>query len=182
MSVYDFVVKANNGEEKSLAAYKGKVLLIVNTASKCGFTPQFKELQELYVKYKAQGLVFLGFPCNQFAGQEPGTNEEVQEFCRFNYGVTFPIFAKGDVRGENAQPLFQYLTKEQGFKGFDADHPYAELLSNAFKENFPEYLEGDSIKWNFTKFLVDRNGQVISRFEPTASMDRVAACVQDCLK
>ena len=113
MSVYDFVVKANNGEEKSLAAYKGKVLLIVNTASKCGFTPQFKELQELYVKYKAQGLEILGFPCNQFAGQEPGTNEEVQEFCRFNYGVTFPIFAKGDVRGENAQPLFQYLTKEQ---------------------------------------------------------------------
>ena len=86
------------------------------------------------VKYKDQGLVILGFPCNQFAGQEPGTNEEVQEFCRFNYGVTFPIFAKGDVRGENAQPLFQYLTKEQGFKGFDADHPYAELLSNALKK------------------------------------------------
>ena len=120
MSVHDFVVKENNGEEKSLAEYKGKVLLIVNTASKCGFTPQFKELQELYVKYKDQGLVILGFPCNQFAGQEPGSNEEVQEFCRFNYGVTFPIFAKGDVRGENAQPLFQYLTKEQGFKGFDA--------------------------------------------------------------
>ena len=181
MSVYDFVVKANNGEEKSLAAYKGKVLLIVNTASKCGFTPQFKELQELYVKYKAQGLEILGFPCNQFAGQEPGTNEEVQEFCRFNYGVTFPIFAKGDVRGENAQPLFQYLTKEQGFKGFDADHPYAELLSNALKENFPEYLEGDSIKWNFTKFLIDRQGNVVERFEPTTVPSAIAGDIEKLL-
>ena len=119
MNIYDFIVKTNKGEEKSLADYKGKVLIIVNTASKCGFTPQYKELQDLYNTYKDKGLEILGFPCNQFAGQEPGSNEEVQEFCRFNYGVTFPIFAKGDVRGDQAQPLFQYLTKEQGFKGFE---------------------------------------------------------------
>ena len=110
MGIYDFVVKTNKGVEKSLADYKGKVLVIVNTASKCGFTPQFKELQDLYMKYKGQGLEILGFPCNQFAGQEPGSNNGVQEFCRLNYGVTFQIFAKGDVHGENAQPLFQYLT------------------------------------------------------------------------
>ena len=102
MNIYDFIVKTNKGEEKSLADYKGKVLIIVNTASKCGFTPQYKELQDLYNTYKDKGLEILGFPCNQFAGQEPGSNEEVQEFCRFNYGVTFPIFAKGDVRGDQA--------------------------------------------------------------------------------
>ena len=106
MSVYDFTVKTKRGEDKSLADYKGKVLLIVNTASKCGFTPQFAELQKLYDDYKDKGLEILGFPCNQFAGLEPGTNDEVQQFCKLNYGVTFPIFAKGDVRGETAQPLF----------------------------------------------------------------------------
>ena len=109
MSVYDFTVKTKKGADKSLADYKGKVLLIVNTASKCGFTPQFEELQELYKTYKDKGLEILGFPCNQFAGQEPGTNDEVQQFCKLNYGVTFQIFDKGDVRGENAQPLFKYL-------------------------------------------------------------------------
>ena len=125
MNVYDFVVKNIRGEEKSLADYKGKVLLVVNTASKCGFTPQYKELQDLYLQYKEAGLEILGFPSNQFAEQEPGSNDEVQEFCRLNYGVTFPLFAKGDVRGENAQPLFQYLTRQQGFAGFDEGHPAA---------------------------------------------------------
>ena len=118
MSIYDFTVKTNKGEEKKLSDYKGKVLLIVNTASKCGFTPQFKELQELYSAYKEKNFEILGFPCNQFAGQEPGTNEEVQTFCRRNYGVSFQIFEKGDVRGETAQPLFKYLTEQKGFKGF----------------------------------------------------------------
>ncbi len=182
MSIYDFIVKTNKGEEKSLADYRGKVLVIVNTASKCGFTPQFKELQELYLKYKDKGLEILGFPCNQFAGQEPGSNAQVQEFCRLNYGVTFQIFAKGDVRGENAQPLFQYLTEQQGFQGFDPAHPYTEMLTKALKENFPSYLEGDSIKWNFTKFLVDREGNVVARFEPTTAMSEVEAGVAACLK
>lgn len=181
MNIYDFIVKTNKGEEKSLADYKGKVLIIVNTASKCGFTPQYKELQDLYNTYKDKGLEILGFPCNQFAGQEPGSNEEVQEFCRFNYGVTFPIFAKGDVRGDQAQPLFQYLTKEQGFKGFDPAHPYAELLTNALKEHFPEYLEGDSIKWNFTKFLISRDRQVVNRFEPTTEPSHMVAAIEALL-
>ncbi|MCR5440390.1 MAG: glutathione peroxidase [Selenomonas sp.] len=181
MGIYDFQVKTNKGEEKSLADYKGKVLLIVNTASKCGFTPQFQELQELYLKYKEQGLEILGFPCNQFAGQEPGTNSEVQEFCRLNYGVTFPIFAKGDVRGETAQPLFKYLVEQQGFKGFDESHPIAAKLIGALKENFPEILAGDGIKWNFTKFLVDRDGQVVARFEPTTAPSALAKDIEKLL-
>ena len=181
MSIYDFKVKTNKGEEKSLADYKGKVLVIVNTASKCGFTPQFKELQELYTKYREQGLEILGFPRNQFAEQEPGSNDEVQQFCRLNYGVTFQIFEKGDVRGESAQPLFQYLTKEKGFRGFDPAHPLSEVLTKALQDNFPEYLEGDSIKWNFTKFLVDREGSVVERFEPTTAPSDMAAEIEKLL-
>lgn len=181
MSIHDFKVKTNKGEEKSLADYKGKVLVIVNTASKCGFTPQFKELQELYTKYREQGLEILGFPCNQFAEQEPGSNDEVQQFCWLNYGVTFQIFEKGDVRGESAQPLFQYLTKEKGFRGFDPAHPLSEVLTKALQDNFPEYLEGDSIKWNFTKFLVDREGSVVERFEPTTAPSDMAAEIEKLL-
>lgn len=141
MSIYDFRVKTIRGEEQSLADYKGKVLLIVNTASKCGFTPQYKELQELYEQYRDRGFVVLGFPCNQFGHQEPGTEEEIEQFCQVNYGVTFPMFAKVDVNGENAHPLFQYL-----------------------KEKAPGVLGTKVIKWNFTKFLVDRNGNVVARF------------------
>ena len=122
MGVYDFTVKTSQGKEKSLADYKGKVLVIVNTASKCGFTPQFKGLQDLYMKYKGKGLEILGFPCNQFAEQDPEGNSVIEQFCRFNYGVTFQIFEKGDVRGETAQPLFKFLTKEKGFEGFDMNH------------------------------------------------------------
>lgn len=181
MNVYDFTVKTNRGEEKSLADYKGKVLVIVNTASKCGFTPQYDELQKLYAKYKDKGFEILGFPCNQFAGQEPGTNDEVQNFCRLNYGVTFQLFEKGDVRGENAQPLFKYLTEQKGFAGFDEKHPVAAPLMKALKENFPEYLEGDSIKWNFTKFLIDREGNVVARFEPTTVPSDMAADIEKLL-
>jgi len=169
MGVYDFKVQDIRGVEHELSEYKGKVLIIVNTASKCGFTPQYKELQELYLKYKERGLVILGFPSNQFAEQEPGTNDEVQKFCRLNYGVTFPLFAKGDVRGETAQPLFQYLTAQKGFQGFDETHPVAKPLMESLKKNFPEYLPGDSIKWNFTKFLINREGAVVARFEPTTT-------------
>ncbi|MFS0821861.1 glutathione peroxidase [Bacillus sp. 1P02SD] len=141
-SVYDFEVKTVNGEMKSLKEYEGKPLLIVNTASKCGFTPQFKGLQELYEKYQKDGLVVLGFPCAQFGNQEFEKIEETTSFCEMNYGVTFPRFAKIDVNGENADPLFQFLKDEQ--KG---------VLSKA-------------IKWNFTKFLVDRNGKVVERYAP----------------
>ncbi len=181
MGIYDFVVKNIRGEEKSLADYKGKVLLVVNTASKCGFTPQYQELQELYLKYKDAGLEILGFPSNQFAAQEPGSNDEVQQFCRLNYGVTFPLFAKGDVRGETAQPLFQYLTAQKGFKGFDPAHPAAERLMAALQKNFPDYLPGDSIKWNFTKFLINREGEVADRYEPTTTPASMAGDIEKLL-
>ena len=181
MSVYDFTVKTNRGVEKNLGDYKGKVLLIVNTASKCGFTPQFKELQELYTKYKDRGFEILGFPCNQFAEQDPGNADEIQTFCRVNYGVTFQIFEKGDVRGENAQPLFKYLTAQKKFEGFDENHPVAKPLMEALQKNFPEYLEGDGIKWNFTKFLVDKNGEVVARFEPTTIPSAIAKDIENLL-
>ena len=181
MSVYDFTVKTKRGEDKSLADYKGKVLLIVNTASKCGFAPQFKELQELYDAYKDKGFEILGFPCNQFAGQEPGTNDEVQQFCKLNYGVSFTIFAKGDVRGETAQPLFKYLTSQKKFEGFDMNHPVAQKLLDALQKNFPEYLADDGVKWNFTKFLVGRDGEVVERFEPTTTPATIAKNIEALL-
>lgn len=181
MGVYDFTVKTNKGVEKNLADYKGKVLLIVNTASKCGFTPQFEGLQKLYTEYKDKGLEILGFPCNQFAEQDPGNAEEIQTFCKLNYGVTFQIFEKGDVRGENAQPLFKYLTAQKKFEGFDKKHPIAEKLEEALKANFPEYLEGDGIKWNFTKFLIDKEGNVVARFEPTTDPKDIAPEIEKLL-
>lgn len=142
MSVYEFSAKTIKDEEKSLADYKGKVLLIVNTASECGFTPQFEGLQELYKDLGNEEFEILGFPCNQFGGQDPGTDQDIASFCSANYGVSFPMFSKVDVKGDNAHPLFNYLTKEQ--KG---------LLT-------------EDIKWNFTKFLVDKNGEVVDRFSP----------------
>ena len=167
MTVYDFKAKTINGEEVSLGKYRGKVLLIVNTASKCGFTPQYEGLEKLYSKYRDQGLEILGFPSNDFAAQEPGTNEEVQAFCKLNYGVSFPLFAKTSVRGPEAHPLFGYLTGQKPFLGFDEKHPVAAPLQKALKENFPDFLPGDSVKWNFTKFLVARDGAVVARCEPT---------------
>lgn len=169
MSVYNFSAKRSNGKEVKLEEFKGKVLIIVNTASKCGFTSQYEDLQKLYKEYQEQGLEILAFPSNQFAEQEPGGDEEIKSFCQLNYGVTFPVFAKGDVRGEGAHPLFDYLTQEAGFKGFDLNHQYGQLLQDTLEKNFPIYLEGDSVKWNFTKFLVDRTGKVVGRYEPTTS-------------
>ncbi|MPM69581.1 Hydroperoxy fatty acid reductase gpx1 [bioreactor metagenome] len=169
MSIYDYGVRTINGKEVSLADYKGKVLIIVNTASKCGFTPQYEELQKLYSEYADSGLEILGFPSNQFAEQEPGSNAEVQEFCRINYGVSFPMFEKTEVRGKNAHPLFNYLTDKAPFKGFDVNHPIGGKLQEILKEKFPDLLEGNSIKWNFTKFLVNRQGKVVGRYEPTTS-------------
>lgn len=169
MSIYDFKVKRINGQEVSLADFKGKVLLIVNTASKCGFTPQYEELQKLYDLYAAKGLEILGFPSNQFAEQEPGSHEEIQNFCQINYGVSFPMFEKIEVRGENAHPLFVYLTGKAPFKGFDLNHPIGSKLQEILQQNFSEILKGNSIKWNFTKFLVNRQGEVTGRYEPTTA-------------
>ncbi|MDN4524384.1 glutathione peroxidase [Fictibacillus fluitans] len=146
MSVYEYHAKTIMGEEKALQEYEGKVLVIVNTASKCGFTPQYKELQALYDEFKDRGLEILGFPCNQFAGQEPGDEEEIQEFCELNYGVAFPMFAKVDVKGDHTHPLFTYLTHEA-----------------------PGILGSKAIKWNFTKFVVNKQGEVVSRHSPQTS-------------
>ncbi|MEG0370810.1 MAG: glutathione peroxidase [Clostridium sp.] len=165
MSIFDFKAINIDGEEVSLSEYKGKALIIVNTASKCGFTPQYEDLQKLYEKYNSKGLEILGFPCNQFAEQEPGNNPEVKNFCKLNYGVTFPIFEKVDVRGMDAHPIFKYLTANTKFKGFDLENPSGKLLNALINEKCPEFLGDDSIKWNFTKFLLDQEGKVVKRFE-----------------
>jgi glutathione peroxidase len=167
MTVYDFNAKKIDGQEMSLEAYKGKVLIIVNTASKCGFTPQYSDLQKLYDRYRDQGLEILGFPSNQFGEQEPGTNSDVQNFCSINYGVNFPLFEKTDVRGESAHPLFDYMTLNAPFRGFDVSQPSGKMLSAFLMEKLPHFMIDDSIKWNFTKFLIDREGNVVKRFEST---------------
>jgi glutathione peroxidase len=165
MSVHSFTAKSIRGAEVALEQYKGKVLLIVNTASKCGFTPQYSDLQKLYEKYYEQDFVILGFPCNQFGGQEPAENDEVHVFCQINYGVSFPLFEKIEVLGDNKHPLFAYLTEQAPFKGFDQSQPSGKMLHTMFAEKMPEKLQGNDIKWNFTKFLIDREGHVVERFE-----------------
>ncbi|WPP41647.1 glutathione peroxidase [Paenibacillus hunanensis] len=167
MSVYEYSAKAMNGRDISLEDYRGKVVLIVNTASQCGFTFQYEDLQRLYDRYKEKGFVILGFPSNQFADQEPDGNDQINAFCTLNYGVSFPMFQKVDVRDRNAHPLFTYLANSKPFEGFDTTHSVAKILLPLLHERHPEYLPGDSIKWNFTKFLIDRDGQVIRRFEST---------------
>ena len=179
MNVYDFTVKTRKGEEVNLADYKGKVLLIVNTATGCGFTPQYKELQEIYDAHKADGLEILDFPCNQFADQAPGTDEEIHTFCTGRFGITFPQFAKCDVNGENAIPLYKYLTGSTSFEGFSG--PMGLMLSGVVKKMDKDYKNNGNIKWNFTKLLVDREGNIVARFEPTEDMKKVADAVEKAL-
>jgi glutathione peroxidase len=156
--VYDFSMTDIHGKPQSLGQYKDKVLLIVNTASQCGFTPQYKGLETLYKKMHARGLEVLGFPCNQFGAQEPGGEEEIESFCEVNYGVTFPMFAKIDVNGKNAAPLYEYL-----------------------KTAKPGLLGSEAIKWNFTKFLVDRKGKVVERYAPKVEPEAIAADIEKLL-
>ncbi len=157
-SIYDFSVTDIGGKPVRLDRYKGRVMLIVNTASKCGFTPQYKGLEALYAKYHAKGFEVLGFPCNQFGEQEPGDAKEIAQFCEINYGVTFPLFAKVDVNGEHAAPLFSFLKSAQ-----------------------PGLLGTEGIKWNFTKFLVDRDGRVVARFAPKDTPESIAADIEKVL-
>lgn len=164
MSVYQYTARNIRGKETSLEQYKDKVLLIVNTASKCGFTPQYSDLQKLYDKFQDRGFQILGFPSDQF-GEEPGSNEEVDVFCQINYGVSFPLFEKIDVKGEHKHPLFGYLTSQAGFSGFDQNHTGSRLLQMMLEERDPASLADDDVKWNFTKFLIDREGNVVKRFE-----------------
>ncbi len=169
-NVYDFKVKDENGRMVSLSKYRGKVLLIVNTATQCGLTPQFKPLQELYDKYRDKGLVILGFPCNQFKGQAPGTNKEIRQFCEANYGVTFQQFAKIDVNGKNAIPLYRYLKRQQPFFGYLMSDSTQRAEFERLPKDVPINVEYD-IQWNFTKFIVDCNGKVVKRVEPKDTME-----------
>lgn len=180
MNVYDFKVKKMDGNEVNLRDYEGKVLLIVNTASKCGFTPQFAELEALYQNYKGKGFTVLGFPCNQFKEQDPGSNEEIMEFCTRNYGVTFPMFAKIDVNGPNAAPLFQFLTSHTKFEGFDMSHPIGPVLDELLSKD-GDYKADNQIKWNFTKFLITKTGEISKRFEPTTTPAQMESSIQSLL-
>lgn len=176
-SIYDYTVKDDAGKDVSLSTYKGKVLLIVNTATKCGFTPQYKDLQALYEKYRTQGLEILDFPCNQFGSQAPGTIQEIHQFCTANFAIQFPQFDKIDVNGPNESPLYTYLKSQKGFGGFDLNDQTGSMLDKMFSKNDPDYAKNSNIKWNFTKFLVSRDGKVLKRYEPSDKMANVEADV-----
>ena len=175
-TVYDFTVKDMQGNNMSLSEYQGKVLLIVNTATGCGFTPHYDPLEAMYKEFREKGFEILDFPCNQFANQAPGTEEEIHDFCTLKFGTEFPQFAKIDVNGDNADPLFAYLATEMPFNGFGKGLKNAALSKFADMNN-KKYGEKTYIGWNFTKFLVDREGKVIARFEPTVDMKEVRAAV-----
>ena len=180
MGIYDFTFKTRTGADVSMADYKGKGLLIVNTATGCGFTPQYEDLQKIYDADHDKGLEILDFPCNQFGNQAPGDNEEIHTFCKGRFGITFPQFAKVEVNGEGALPLFRYLTEHTTFEGFGSSK--AGLALSAFlKLKDWNYKKSGDIKWNFTKFLIDREGNIVRRFEPTEEMEAVKAEVEKIL-
>ena len=166
-SVYDFKVKDDAGQEVSLSDYKGKVLLIVNTATRCGFTPQYKELEALYEKYRSEGLEILDFPCNQFGQQAPGTIQEIHQFCSANFDIQFPQFDKIEVNGANEHPLYTYLKAQKGFGGFDVNDQRGKMMDGMLRKQDADYDKKSDIKWNFTKFLINRKGKVVQRFEST---------------
>ena len=181
-NVYGFTVKDDVGQSVSLKQYKGQVLLIVNTATHCGFTPQYKEMEALYKKYHSQGFELLDFPCNQFGEQAPGTAQEIRQFCEANFDVHFPQFDKIDVNGPQQEPLFAYLKAKQGFQGFDLNDRLGKLLDEMMEKQDPDFRQKPDIKWNFTKFLIDKKGRVVKRYEPTAPMSEVEADVARLLK
>ena len=172
MSFYDLSVTAASGEEISMKDYEGKVVLIVNTATGCGFTPHYKDIETMYEKYHDKGFEVIDVPCNQFAGQTPGTDEEIHEFCALKYNTQFPQMKKADVNGENAIPLFKYLKSQKGFEGFGKGAT-ALAMSLMLPKYDKDYKNNPEIKWNFTKFVVDRKGNVVARFEPSVKMEEV---------
>jgi glutathione peroxidase len=180
-TIYDYTVKDRKGRDVSLKEYAGEVILIVNTATRCGFTPQYTELEQIYEKYRSQGFNILDFPCNQFGQQAPGTSEEIHEFCQLNYATKFPQFKKIDVNGDKASPLFTFLKSQKPFGGFDMNHPIAKILDEMLSKADPNYKDSPDIKWNFTKFLIDKKGLVKARFEPTDSMEVVAKQIEAIL-
>ena len=179
-TIYDFTAETGSGELLNFSQYKGDVLLIVNTASKCGFTPQYDGLEALYQKYAPKGFVVIGFPCDQFGHQEPGTNAEIEEFCRLNHGVTFPLMAKSDVNGENANEVFKWLYSEKPFAGF-GDSETGKFMDGMLSKANPDYASNPDIKWNFTKFLIDRKGRVVARFEPVVTPEQIVTEIEALL-
>ncbi len=180
MSIYDYSVETRSGEDIALSGYKGKVLMIVNTATGCGFTPQYEPIEQMYSDYHDKGFEVIDIPCNQFGGQAPGSDDEIHEFCVTKFHTSFPQMKKSDVNGENALPLYAYLKSQKGFEGF-SEHPYKEQLEKMFAAMNPHWRSDPDIKWNFTKFIIDRAGNVAARFEPTADMSEVDACVKALL-
>ncbi len=181
MRFYDFEAQDKMGVAVKMDEYEGRVILVVNTATECGFTPQYDDLQDLYEKYQDSGLEILDFPCNQFGNQAPGSNEEIASFCDSRYGITFPQFSKIDVNGENALSLFKFLQNEKGFEGFNPEHPLTPIVESMVERNHPNYKNEPDIKWNFTKFLVDRSGNVVARFEPTEDIEKIENAVSELL-
>ena len=178
--IYDFTITTGKGEKLNLAQFKGKVILIVNTATGCGFTPQYAPIERLYEEYHDKGLEILDIPCNQFGGQAPGTDDEIHEFCTLNYKTTFPQMKKSEVNGENQLPLYAFLKSQQGFKGFGKGK-MADLLRGHLAKVNPAYEKNDDIKWNFTRFVIDRKGNVAARFEPPAEMAEMEALIRKLL-
>ena len=177
---YELSVTNAGGESIPMSEYKGKVVVVVNTATGCGFTPQYKPLEEMYEALHDKGLEIIDVPCNQFAGQTPGTDEEIHEFCTLKYNTKFPQMKKSDVNGENEIELFKYLKSQKGFGGFGIG-PAAIAMKTMLKKNDPDYEHNPDIKWNFTKFVVDREGNVVKRFEPTADMKKVRKFVESLI-
>ena len=180
MGFYDYSVPAPKGAVVNMSDFEGKVVMVVNTATGCGFTPQYKDIESMYEKYHDRGLEIIDIPCNQFKDQAPGTDEEIHEFCQLHYNTMFPQMKKSDVNGENELPLYTYLKSQQGFKGF-GHSPKGLMMTGLLKTIDRKYKENSDIKWNFTKFIVDREGNVVARFEPTENMKDVEACVEKLL-
>ena len=177
-SVYDFTVKDDAGKDVSLAEYKGKVLLIVNTATRCGFTPQYKELEALYEKYQAEGFEILDFPCNQFGEQAPGTIREIHQFCTANFDIQFPQFDKIEVNGVNEHPLYTFLKAQKGFGGFDTNDQRGKMMDNMLRKRDANYDKNADIKWNFTKFLINHDSRVLKRYKNTKNINNIKTDMQ----
>ena len=180
MNFYDLSVTAANGDEVSMKDYEGKVVLVVNTATGCGFTPHYKDIEEMYEKFHEQGFEVIDVPCNQFAGQTPGNDEQIHEFCTLKYHTQFPQMKKADVNGENAIPLFKYLKEQKGFETFGKGKAAVAMKVMCAARDI-NYKKNPDIKWNFTKFVVNRKGEVVARFEPSIPMEDVAKCVESLM-
>ena len=180
-TVYDFTVKDRKGGDVNLKEFANEVLLIVNTATKCGFTPTYEQLEATYKKYHAKGFEVLDFPCNQFNNQAPGTDESIHEFCKLTYGTDFPRSKKIKVNGEETEPLYKFLKEQKSFAGWDESHKLTPILDKIISEQDPNYKENAEIKWNFTKFLINKKGQVVARFEPTEKMENIEKEIEKLL-